>query len=156
MKGVSPLVATVMLIVIVVSIVALMSGWLTDFFMGTRETVSNRTATSVDCTGAIMTIDAVYLQNGTFPMGKANVVVRNEGLVDDLAITSAVLYNTTGHNFSAATVLPIINLDRGGVATIYFENLSINENCTAFSRVVVTNQCGADTFKGAPTECVKG
>ncbi len=155
MKGVSPLIATVMLIVIVVSIVALMSGWLTSFFMGTRETVSNRTDTSVDCTGAIMTIDAVYLKNGTFPLGEANVVVRNEGLVDDLAIMAAVLYNTTGHNFSTATPLPVTDLDRGGVETLRFANLSINENCTAFSRVVVTNQCGSDTFKGAPTECVK-
>jgi flagellin-like protein len=42
MKGVSPLVATVMLIVIVVSLVALISGWLTQMFTESREIVSNR------------------------------------------------------------------------------------------------------------------
>ena len=58
-KGVSPLVASVLLIVIVVSLVALISGWITSFFTGTRETITNRTDTSVGCTGASAEIESV-------------------------------------------------------------------------------------------------
>ena len=152
MKGVSPLIASVLLIVIVVSLVALISGWLNTFFQGTRETVTNRTDTSVGCTGASINVESVYasIANGT--SGNIRAVVKNDGLVDELAITSAQYINTTGHNFSTTTRLPITNFPRGNIVTLLFENVSI-QNCTAFSQVVVATQCNSGRYKKNPEGC---
>ncbi len=152
MKGVSPLVATVMLIVIVVSLVALISGWLNTFFAGTRETVTNRTDTSVGCSGSSVFVESVYasIANGT--SGNVRAVVKNDGLVDELSIVSAQYINTTGHNFSTTTRLPITSFSRGSIITLLFENVSI-QNCTAFSQVVVSTQCASGQYKKHPEGC---
>ncbi len=152
MKGVSPLVATVLLIVIVVSLVAIISGWITSFFTGTRETVTNRTDASVGCTGSAVDIEAVYatIANGT--SGNVRAVVKNDGVVDDLSIISAQYFNTTGHNFSTTTALPITNFVRGAIRTLQFENVSI-QNCSAFSQVVVTTNCISTRYKKSPEGC---
>ncbi|MBI4174292.1 MAG: hypothetical protein HY517_01495 [Candidatus Aenigmarchaeota archaeon] len=150
-KGVSPLVATVLLIVIVVSLVAIISGWLTTFFAGTRETVTNRTDTQVGCTGASLFVESVYaaVANGT--TGNVRAVVKNDGVIDD-TITAAQYVNTTGHNFSTTTALPITTFSRGSIKTLLFENVSI-QNCTAFSQVVVSTNCATGRYKKNPEGC---
>ena len=150
MKGVSPLVAAVLLIVIVVSITGLMSGWLTSFFTGTRETVTNRTDTQVGCTGASIYVETVYavIANGT--SGNVRAIVKNDGVIDE-SITSAQYINTTGHNFSTITALPM-TFNRGSIKTLLFENVSI-QNCTAFSQVVVSTNCASGRYKKNPEAC---
>jgi flagellin-like protein len=151
MKGVSPLVATVMLIVIVVSLVALISGWLTTMMTDTRETVSNRTGEGVRCTGASVSIESVYItENST--AGVASMIVKNNGIVDELSIISAQIYNSSGYNFTASTALPDTDFVRGAVKTIRFENVSLAD-CAAFSQAVVATNCGSDRFKAKPTNC---
>ena len=153
MKGVSPLIATVLLIVIVVSLVAMLSGWLTTFFIGTRETISNRTTSTVSCSGSSLQIDTVYatIANGTAANAKA--VVRNDGVVDGLSITSAQLLNTTGSNYSATSPLPSVgNFNRGAIKTLIFENISLS-SCSAFSQVVVSTECGSVSYKTNPVGC---
>ena len=151
MKGVSPLIAAVLLIVIVVSITALVSGWLTTFFSGTRETVNNRTDAQVGCTGASIYVETVYagIANGT--SGSVRAVVKNDGVIDD-SITAAQYLNTTGHNFSTTTALPITSFNRGSIKTLLFENVSI-QNCTAFSQVVVSTNCISARYKKSPEGC---
>jgi len=152
MKGVSPLIATVMLVVIVVSMVALISGWLTSMITGTRETVSNRTAESVSCSGASIEIDSVYVTTNT-SAGSATVVVRNSGIVDELSITGAGIYNITGGNFSYnGGSLPISNFPRGSIVTLKFENVSL-ATCGSFSRVLVTTNCVSMPYVRTPTNC---
>ncbi len=152
MKGVSPLVATVLLIVIVVSLVAIISGWLNAFFQGTRETVQNRTDSSVSCAGSSIFVESVYalVANGT--TGNVRAVVKNDGVVDELSIVSAQYINSTGHNFSATTALPMANFNRGSIKTLVFENVSI-QNCSAFSQVVVATNCGSGRYKTSPENC---
>lgn len=152
MKGVSPLVATVMLIVIVVSLVAMISGWLTSFFTDTRETVTNRTDTQVRCTGASLLVEAVYVSAANGTSGNVRAIVKNDGVVDSLSIVSAQYINTTGHNFSSTTALPLSGFSRGSIKTLLFENVSI-QNCTAFSQVVVSTQCSSGRYKIAPEGC---
>ena len=151
MKGVSPLIAAVLLIVIVVSIVAILSGWLTTFFVSTSETVTNRTDTSVGCSGALMSVESVYLTSGN-TTASVNVAVANVGSVDGLSIISAHVYNSTGSNFSSATTLPITGFSRGAVRTLHFENMSI-PSCAAYSRVIVTTQCATTVHKTSPDNC---
>src|SRR3989338_5150531 len=151
MKGVSPLVAAVLLIVIVVSITALVSGWLTTFFSGTRETVTNRTDTQVGCTGASLYVESVYVAIANGTSGNVRAVVKNDGVIDD-TITAAQYLNTTGHNFSTTAALPITSFNRGSIKTLLFENVSI-QNCTAFSQVVVSTNCISARDKKSPEGC---
>ncbi len=152
MKGVSPLVATVLLIVIVVSMVAIISGWLNAFITGTRETVTNRTDAGVGCTGASIYVESVYASVANGTSGNVRAVVKNDGVVDELAIVSAQYINSTGHNFSATTSLPVSNFNRGSIKTLAFENVSI-QNCSAFSQVVVATNCGSGRYKTSPENC---
>lgn len=152
MKGVSPLVAAVLLIVIAVSIVGVLSGWLTTFFVSTRETVTNRTDTQVGCTGSSLFVEAVYVAIANGTSGNVRAVVKNDGVVDGLSIVAAQYYNTTGHNFSTTTPLPISNFNRGAIRALSFENVSI-QNCSAFSQVVVSTECGSGRYRTSPEGC---
>lgn len=150
-KGVSPLVATVMLIVIVVSLVALISGWLTQMFTESRESIQNRTSSGVSCSGASIKIDSFYLMSGGTTNASGKLIVENDGLSDSTSIKSAQLYNSTGDNFSTITQLPI-EFSRGSITTLNFVNASFG-NCSVFSRVVVSTECGSAVFKSTPLGC---
>ncbi|MDI6721715.1 MAG: hypothetical protein QMD85_04955, partial [Candidatus Aenigmarchaeota archaeon] len=66
MKGLSPLIATVILIVIVVSIAAIITNFATFLTRETEERVTNRTTKSLDCSGGEIRIREVYLSPGNF------------------------------------------------------------------------------------------
>ncbi|MEM7819730.1 MAG: hypothetical protein QXD48_02780 [Candidatus Aenigmatarchaeota archaeon] len=151
MKGISPLVATVLLIVIVVAISTIVMNWLYSFTSGAQETVSNRTSESISCSGASIEIQDVYLTSGT--PGSGSVIIRNNGVVDDMIIVSAQMYNKAGSNFSATNV-PVGDFDRGKIITLTFSNLNIT-TCADFSQVVVSTSCSgvSDSFKGTPKGC---
>jgi len=151
-KGVSPLVATVLLIVIVVSLVAIISGWLNSFVTDTRETVTNRTDASVQCTGASMNIETVYANFANGTAANARAIVKNDGVTGRVSIMSAQLYNTTGSNFSATSTLPVTDFPPGAIRTLVFENVSL-PSCSAFSQIVVSTQCSSARFKTAPEGC---
>src|SRR3989344_6314342 len=152
MKGVSPLIATVMLVVIVVSMVALISGWLTTMITGTRETVSNRTSATVSCSGSSISIDSVYVTTNT-TSGTAIVVVKNDGIVDELSITAANIFNSTGGNFSYnGGTLPISNFPRGSIVTLKFDGVSL-ATCGSFSQALVATNCVSARYVQKPTNC---
>jgi flagellin-like protein len=148
MKGVSPLIATVLLVVIVVIMASLITNFTTDIVRTSGDTVKNRTGSTVDCSGASIAINDVFLSNGT--AGSAKVSVINNGLKDGMVIVSGVLYNNTGSGFSASNV-PVSNFDVGEVASLNFANLSV-PLCGNFSYVVVTTNCGGvtDSYSKAP------
>ncbi|HLC68072.1 MAG TPA: hypothetical protein VJI12_04305, partial [archaeon] len=85
--------------------------------------------------------------------GSATVVVRNSGIVDELSITGAGIYNITGGNFSYnGGALPISSFARGSIVTLHFENVSL-ATCGSFSRVLVTTNCVSMPYVRAPTNC---
>ena len=151
-KGVSPLIASVLLIVIVVSLVAIISGWLNTFMTDTRETVSNRTDASVQCTGASLVIETVYANFANGTAANARAIVKNDGVTDKVSIVSAQLYNTTGSNFSVTSPMPVTDFAPGAIRTLIFENVSL-PSCSAFSQVVVSTQCSSARFKTHPEGC---
>jgi flagellin-like protein len=150
-KGISPLVASVLLIVIVVTIAALLISWITTFTKGAQQTVTNRTDVVLDCSGAAISIQDVYMTNGS--AGTIRVLVKNDGLVRGLSIISGQAINRTGGNFTA-TGVPITNFDIGDVENVVFANVSM-ATCDAFSQVIVTTNCGGiyDTYTRSP-KCV--
>ena|SRR3989344_9409076 len=150
MKGLSPLIATVILIVIVVSIAAIITTFATNITRESQDRIENRTQKSVDCSGGEIRIRDVYLQPGNY----SRVIVENVGLVGGLSIGSAQVINATGYNISA-TNLPINNFDIGDIETVIFANLSGVNSCSNFSQVVISTSCPSVNarFKGTPT-CV--
>ena|SRR3989344_5682509 len=148
-KGLSPLIAAVLLIAITVAIGTLIGGWFSTFTRTTTDKVSNRTTEAIDCTSANINIEDVYVIAGL--NGVTRVIVKNTGFSDDMTIQSAQAYNKTGSNFTGSGT-PITNFDKGGLVTIVFSGTSIPSCPADFSKVVVTTTCGgiSDTFGGTP------
>ncbi len=117
-KGISPLLATVLLIAMTVVTTTLLSQWVTTTMSSTQTTVTNRTNEGVACAAAEIVIDDVYITSGS-TSETASVILRNSGMTDDLTITSAQLYNKNGDNITATNV-PISNFDRGTTSTLSF------------------------------------
>ena len=146
-KGISPLIAAVLLIAFTVAIATLIMGWFSTFTRTTTSSVTNATSLAVSCANARVTIRDVYIQMGV--SGLTNVVVENTGY-DTLTITGLQLYNTTGHNFSTR-FSPVTNFTRGGLTTFQINETSFT-SCGTFSKAVATTNCGGigDVFTSAP------
>ncbi len=129
-KGISPLLATVLLIAATVVTTTMLSGWVSSTMGTTQTTISNRTSEGVACAAAEIVIDDVYSGQGSG--GIARVIVRNSGGSDNLAITSAQLYDRIGHNFTSTSSLPI-SLNKGQMATINFTYPNFGMTATASS-----------------------
>ncbi len=149
-KGVSPLIAAVLLIVISVTIAGLVFSWLNTFTVSAQRKVDNRTGEAVNCAGASVRIKEVYMQNGTSATIRA--VVENTGFVNNLTVSSAQAYNTTGHNFTANNT-PIM-FNKGEIATLLFTGVSMTQ-CANFSKVFVATTCGGinDEWSDTPKGC---
>ncbi|MFH0949175.1 MAG: hypothetical protein V1802_01680 [Candidatus Aenigmatarchaeota archaeon] len=145
-KGISPLIASVMLIVIVITLSTLVSNWLTALVRSTQEDVGNKTSETVSCTNAGISINDAFVNINE---GKTRVIVRNTGFMD-ITLTSAQIYSQLGNNYIPSE-LP--ELKRGDIKTLVFSTPF--ESCNNFSYVIVTTSCGtvSGTFKEAPT-CV--
>jgi flagellin-like protein len=146
MKGVSPLIASVFLIVMVISLASLITTWMITLVKETQSSVGERTAKTIDCSNAAITIDNVFLNPSE---RTARIIVRNSGFVDGLEITSSELLDITGNTFSASGLPLIIN--KGDVATILFEDHNINM-CSNFMQALVSTTCGGvhDIFTSTP------
>ncbi len=147
MKAVTPLIASVFLIVLVVTIASLVTTWLTTVVKETQETVGERSGESIECSNADVTIDEVFLGDGT---GRA--IIRNSGFVDNLSIETAQIINTDGRSF-VATNVPLADFNKGEIETLTFTDESIN--CALFSKLIVTTNCPTiyAEFTGAP-DCI--
>jgi flagellin-like protein len=149
-KGISPLLAAVLLIAVTVSIGTLVMGWLGTIMRSTQTEVSNTTTEAVDCSSAGIIIEDVFLSSGFNKT--ARVIARNSGFLDGMQIISAQIYNRTGSNFSASS-LPVTNLNKGNLTTLSFSpNATIVNACPDdFSRVIVSTNCGSTEFTAVPS-----
>ena len=144
-KGISPLLAAVLLIAVTVAIATLVMGWITTITRSTQVTVSNKTVEATDCSSASIVIEGVYIAAGG--NGTSRVIVRNAGLLDNMQIISAQIFNRTGSNFSASS-LPITNFGKGNVTTLSFSPIgppggTVATACPGdFSRVLISTTCG--------------
>jgi len=153
-KGISPLLAAVLLIAVTVAIATLVMGWISTVTRTTQVAVSNKTAEAADCSSANVVIEEVFLSAGFNTTGR--VIVRNAGLLDNMQLVSAQIYNRTGGNFSASS-LPVSNLNKGNVTTLSFSTAGAGSTIVTacpsdFSRVLITTNCGgiAAEFTSTP------
>ena len=150
MKGITPLIAAVMLVAITVAVGVFIAGWSQQFIHSTTKNVGNKTTEAIDCSPANIDIQDVYVTAGT-GTGSANVIVKNTGYANNLVITNAQLFNRTGGNFTASG-LPITGFNKGSIAAINFVGITVVSCPTDFSQVIVATNCGgiSDTFDGSP------
>ena len=143
MKGISPLIASVLLIAITVAIATLVSGWISTVTRSTQVAAENKTTEAVECTAAAIVIEDVYVQDAGAINAIVNVVVRNSGQSNDLVIGNATVYNSSGFGLTATSPsVPLLDFDRGEVLTFLFTNAPIPSCPTNFQEVIITTNCG--------------
>ena len=104
-KGVSPLIATVLLIAFTVAVAGVISIWITGFASESTETVTNQTDIELYCSnGGVGVSDLRYCNS--YLAG----IIQNTGLVDLSGITAQV-------TFQNATPAQTIYLEQNGSAT---------------------------------------
>lgn len=149
MKGVSPVIATVLLLAITIMISMIVSTSLTDLTKTQAATVKTKTAQAVNCTSSDITIEAVYLDTAT-TVNQGRVTVRNAGQIAE-NIQSAKMFNKTGSEAAATTTFPVA-LARGSLTTLTF-NITANVTCSSFSQVIVSTECINAEFTSTPKNC---
>jgi FlaG/FlaF family flagellin (archaellin) len=143
MKGLSPLIATVLLIAISLSIIAIIMGCVTTLVKDQTGTISNRTGEAVECTGADIYIEDVYLD---FSANVSRVHVRNSGQID-LEIRSASLSNHMGVTAANITTFPVSIPKSDALKEVLFNITNVINACGNFSNAVVTTNCGNAYYK---------
>lgn len=121
--GLSPLIAAVLLIAFTVVTAVFIMGWAGTLAGSVTTTTSNKTADTIACGSAQMSIDDVYLSAGQ--NGSVVGVIRNTGFTN-LQIIGAQLYNIFGENMSTTSSLPT-NLDSGAIQSLVFSFTSAQD-----------------------------
>ncbi len=148
MKGLSPLIAVVLLIAISVLVASLIATWITSLTKEQQTTISNRSEEITGCAGHDIRIEDVYLD---FITNRSRVTVRNTGQVDG-KIISAIMTNQQGVNSTLNTSLPL-TITKGELKTIEFVLNGTISACVNFSQVRVSTQCVSDFYRKKATNC---
>ncbi|MBI4018109.1 MAG: hypothetical protein HY368_00700 [Candidatus Aenigmarchaeota archaeon] len=152
MKGVSTIIATVLLLAITVLISLVVSTSFTQITKEQTSTVSTRTTQAVNCTSSDINVEAVYLDTG--PSNQSRVTVRNSGQINE-NIVAAKMYNKTGIEAASITTYPAA-IAKGSLTTLLF-NISgsggLNVTCSSFSQVIVSTECVTEVFDSTPKNC---
>ncbi|MBI4014886.1 MAG: LamG domain-containing protein [Candidatus Aenigmarchaeota archaeon] len=133
MNGISPLLASILLIAITVTAATIVSGWTTSALATAQRGTDNKTSSALACSSAALAIDSVFITPGN--NATASVVVRNSGSVDNLVVSSAQLYDKLGNNFSTINTL---TLNVGQTGTLSFR-MPYNNNITLNSALKANN-----------------
>lgn len=137
MKGLSPLIAAVLLLAIAFSVAAIISPWALRLVESDTTDLSNKSSTITGCN--VVNVDNVYL-DFVDDIGRVYVVSRG-----DAVITSAGITTTKGVSMPLKdpSVLPI-TMSTGNRKLLEF-NLTVNlTTCTNFSKVSVVTACMTD------------
>ncbi len=147
MKGLSPLVSTILLIALTVSTAGIVTTWLTTLAKEQTASIGNKTTTAIDCTSANIDIKDVYIDMSA---NMSRVIVWNSGQIN-IDIMSASVLSKMGENATLNTTLPM-RLSAGAMTTIKFNISSSINSMENFSQAIVSTNCVgiSDRFTGAP------
>lgn len=148
LKGISAVVAAVMLIAVTLLLVVTVSSWLTVLTKEDTSAITNTSGEFVSCAASGMVIEDVYLDFGA---NASRVTVRNTGQNTE-RILSAQLINTRGQSAALNTSLPI-NLTVGDIKTILFNINDTISSCANFSQARVASSCTTDFYRLKPNNC---
>lgn len=135
-KGISPLIAAVLLIAFVVSVAMIIMGWFSSYVRTTTTNISASSEAAVGCSTAIITLDSVYVTNSG---ADATMIVRNEGQIS--LDVRGTLININGTACSNATA---VTIPAGSTGTIVIDSCLV-PNAGNFSKAIVTTSCSGIT-----------
>jgi flagellin-like protein len=99
MKGISPLVATVLIIAVTVGAVGIVSVWVTGFFRESSETVGSQSKTQIDCSAG-----AIGLTSLRFASNYLSGNFENKGLIVLGNISMNIIFqNASSEKFDFCT-----------------------------------------------------
>lgn len=133
-KGISPLIAAVLLIVFTVAVGSLIMNWMTSYTKSTTENAGTGTQNTVDCAKQIVDVSDIKVNSDN-----VTILVQNLGS-KDTNVTSVVAYDDAGDSCtisSTATVLSAGELHIFGPKNCSSDNL----DTTSFTARVTTT-CG--------------
>lgn len=151
MKGISPLIASVLLIAFTVTIATLIMGWSSSLVRTTTTTVTNSTTQAVNCVGARVSIRDIFIQTGGSAGSQtANVIVENSGNTA-VSITGLQIFNTSGSAFSYGFTV-VGSLNKSQIVTFRLNETSFASCPGSFSQAVLATSCGGigDRFTNTP------
>ena len=133
-KGISPLIATILLIAFVIAVGGILSGWLISFSKERVEEARTKGETETQCSYSGLSIDdADWNDTET----KLSLIVRNSGTEDLTDFRMVVIY--TNNTAFTLKVSPSTTLNPGDVEVFYNSSVS---NCPSISQVVFfSNTC---------------
>ena len=143
-KGVSPLIAAVLLIAISVVIAATLINWSSLFTSDQTEDIENTSNVIRNC--PVITIDEVYLD---FTSNRSRVFVSSkiEGAVDSIKLVAQ-----NGVDMPLNIKVPV-EINKGDIKIFEFNLTSNLSSCTNFSRVILATICSTVTYAQSPTNC---
>jgi flagellin-like protein len=136
-KGISPLIASVLLIAFTVSVAMIVMGWFSGFVRTTTENVTGVSQQAVGCSTAVIDLDHVYVN--AVNTSNVSMVIRNEGSVS-LTI-NGMLINISGGSCTNAAAL---TLSAGTIGTLNLTNCLV-PNVGNFSKAIITTSCSGIT-----------
>ncbi|HLD83368.1 MAG TPA: archaellin/type IV pilin N-terminal domain-containing protein [archaeon] len=144
-KGLSPLIASVLLIGIAFSVAAILGPWAFGLVRSDTDTLSNNSQSITECYPVL--IQNVYAD---FPANRMRVYVMGKG---PNVIMSADVLNAHGvaMPLTNASALPM-NIGQGERKLIEFNTTTDMTACSNFSKAVVTTKCVSDE-KSKPDNC---
>ena len=147
-KGVSTIIASVLMIAISIILALSVSSWLNASTQERTDTLSGTTNEIVNCAASGLVIDSVYLDFGP---NVSRISVRNTGKLTEKIVSAQVL-NQNGQQASLNTSLPV-NLTIGDSVMLTFGINGTITACSNFSQAKVASECASDFYKLRPTNC---
>ena len=136
-KGISPLIAAVLLIAFTVALSTIIMGWMSSMTRETTTSVSGKVGSTLDCSNAAVSIKHIYISNGT-GTNDANVTISIANSGYYAIQTTGAFYKSDGTSCVNTTQT---NLTTGQVGKIIIHNCP-NTNTATFGSVIVNTQCG--------------
>ncbi len=142
MKGISPLLAAVLLIAIVLVVSVISMDWITTLSSKEGRVIQNKTT---ECSTASSVIQDVYVDLST---NICRISVRNTGFGSD-ELQSAVVLSKRGESSTAITAFPI-SFPQGAIQNLEVNISGIITSCDNFSKAVVSTSCVSAEFSEEP------
>ncbi|MBI2232506.1 MAG: hypothetical protein HYU56_01185 [Candidatus Aenigmarchaeota archaeon] len=141
MKGISTLIAAVLLIAVTLLISLIVSTSFTSLVKTQSSTLQTRTGEAVN------NIEDVFVDVAS---NRGRVTIRNSGQIRENIVRGTML-NDTGSLATAQDTFPI-SIAKGALTTLTFDTTT-NITCANFNRVIVTTECTIATFDRTPKNC---
>jgi flagellin-like protein len=155
-KGISPLIASVLLIMFVIALSTIIVNWLKDYAKDQTDATTTMTEENVDCIKQAITISNVYMVREPADSNQTvRVVIENMG-TGPAEISNIRVYNDEGQscelNSSMGTDLigagDLITFETDNCAVIFDPSAESTDCHTRFSEIRATTTCGnMDPFR---------